>query len=265
MLTSTAVNAVIVGVVGVWLRGRIDQKVERNKQHFEREKMVLSNETQKSIEILKSNIGQLSSLKQKNLDHYHSVSQGVQNKRIEAIQSVWCEYLDIRNSTSPLINFYSLLLPKEYLNEINKIDEEDKLRLKTIEETYLPNGLDTLPSLYKLEVQRPLLGEIVYFKFRSSILILYRLRYLYSSMVRKKEAILWTEDRLFIDHVNVVFSTDTLTPGEIPLVLDNPLKLLQLFGAIELEINRTIEKVISGDVSAELSMERVKKLNQGYQ
>lgn len=70
---------------------------------------------------------------------------------------------------------------------------------------------------------------------------------------------------MFIDHVNVVFSTDTLTPGEIPLVLDNPLKLLQLFGAIELEINRTIEKVISGDVSAELSMERVKKLNQGYQ
>ncbi|QSF43298.1 hypothetical protein [Paenibacillus tianjinensis] len=226
--------------------------------------MVLSNETQKNIEVLKSNISQLNSLKQKNLDHYHSVSQSIQNKRIEAIQNVWLEYLDIRKYVSPLINLFTILLPKEYLNIINKLHEEDKLRLKSLDERVVPNGLDTTPFLYNLEIQRPLLGEVIYFKFRSSILILYRLRLMYSDMVKKSEIYLWNEDSLLLDHVDVVFSTDTLSLGEVPLILDSPLKLLQLIGAIELELNRTIERVISGEVSAELSLERVKKLNQGY-
>ncbi|MEK4451266.1 hypothetical protein [Paenibacillus sp. FSL L8-0506] len=264
LLTSTVVSAVFTGVVSVLIKGRLDRKLEKNKQQYEKEKLIFSTETQKNIEKLKSDFNQLSSLKQKNLEYYHSMNQNVQSKRVSAIETVWCEYLDLRKYVSPLINFFSIVLPKEYFNIIEKLEMEDKLLLKSLDDRVIPSGLDTTPFLYNLEIQRPFLGEIIYFKFRSSILILYRLRLMYFDMVKKKNLYFWNEDTLILDHIDVVFSTDTLSIGETPLSLDSPLKLLQLIGAIELELNRTIDRVISGEVGAELSLERLKKLNQGY-
>jgi hypothetical protein len=268
LLTSTVISGVVSGIIGVMIKGHLDRKLEKDKQSFEKDKMVELAKTQKDVEILKSEVGQLNALKQKNLEYYHSMQQVAQSKRIAAIESMWNEYLDLRRFASPIINFYSILVPTEYLNIIAEIDLKDAFYIKSLNDRELPNSLDTVPLLFNLETQRPFLGELLYYKFRSSMIILIRLRIMFSNMLKKKNLYLWNEDKLLIDHLLVVFSTDTLSlswdnPSHINK--GNPRELISTMGAVENELNKTIDSIISGEVSANLSLERVKKLNQGYQ
>jgi hypothetical protein len=263
LLTSTVISAIITGIISVTLKGWLDQKLEINRQIFEKDKMNFSVATQKELEKLKSSVNQVNNLLQKNLEHYHSVNQIVHNKKIEAIDVVWNEYLLIRQHVSPIINFFSLLAPTEYMNFIDELEEKDPLNLKSVNDKEVPSGLDTVP-LINLEKQRIYLGEVIYYKFRSSIIVLLRLWLIYNGILKKKTVYLWNEDQLLIDHLSVVFSDDTLTLRELPVNLDNPLNLLSVIAAMELELNKVIERVILGEVSADLSLKRLEKLNRGF-
>lgn len=264
ILTSTVISAVFTSVAGVLIKGRLDQKLEKDKQKFEREKIINLAETQKDIEFLKSEVGQLNTLKQKNLEYYHSMHQFAQSKRVEAIESIWNEYLDQRIFTSPILNFYSVLVPSEYLNVINDIEKKDVFNIKSLNDRDLPRNLDTVPLLFILETKRPFLGELLYYKFRSSIIVLMRIRLMFSDMINKKVIYMWNEDNLLLDHVQVAFSTNTINLDTIPINVSNPISLILTMNSIELELNRAIESVVSGEVGANLSLERVKKLNQGF-
>ncbi|MGR6760371.1 hypothetical protein ACU1JV_00815 [Paenibacillus sp. T2-29] len=266
LLTSTVVSAIITTVVGNSLKHRFDKKLEENKVTFERERLDLTHQMHKELEVLKSNIGHLSILNQKNIEHFQTLNQVIQTNRIEALKIVWSEYLGIRIGMSPVLNFFSIFLPEEYLNIIDKINESDRLGLRTISdsESNLLNGIDTVPILRMLEEQRPFLGELMYYKFRSSIVIQFRLKLMYLKMVKKRELYNWCEDILIMEHLKVVFSLDTISEGQIPINLDSPLKLLSVTGLVEFELNKTMDSVLSGEISANISLERAKKLSNGY-
>lgn len=261
LLTGTVVSAFVTSVVGGFLKYNFDRKFEKTKVEFERERMKSNYLMQKDVEILKNNISQINVLNQKNIEHFQAINQIIQSKRTEALEAVWAEYLDIRIYLSPIINFFSICLPEEYLRILDELNERDRLNLKAIENREIPKGLDSLPLMLKLEERRPYLGELMYFKFRSSILFLLRIRLMYEDMRKKKEMYIWCNDSLALDHLAVIFSQDAISEGNIPIDLDHPTKLLTIVGLIEFELNKTMEQVISGEVSANISLERAKKLS----
>nr|WP_156736367.1 hypothetical protein [Mycobacterium sp. E3298] len=264
LLTSAVVSASITGVIGVLIKGSIDRRLESNKQNFEKEKLSYTASTQTQIEKLKLEISQLNALKQKNLEHFHAMSQVVQNRRIQAIEIAWHEYIDTRKYVAPIINFFSIIKQSEYFSVLNNLDDKDYLNLKSIDERSSPRGLDTTSLTENLVTQRPFLGEDAYFKIRSALMILLRLRLMYQDMVNKKENYLWIQDDLLIGHVHVIFSEDNFSRVVMPMELNNPHVLLDLINSIELELSNTLEAIISGETSANLSLERVELLNKGY-
>jgi hypothetical protein len=261
LLTSTVISAIFTGVIGILIKGGLDRKLEKDKQRFEKEKMISLAETQKDIEFLKSEVGQLNTIKQKNLDYYHSINQFAQSRRVESIQGIWSEYLDLRRFTSPIINFYCVLIPSEYLTCIEEIETKNTFDLNSLNERELPVNFDTVPLLFNLEISRPFIGELLYYKFRSSFIILMRLRMKFTEMTKKKTIYMWHEDGLLLEHIQTVFMSDTLK--QVPADINNPASLITLMSMIEYELNIAIGSVVSGEVSADLSLERVKRLNKG--
>ncbi|MFS0855200.1 hypothetical protein [Paenibacillus taichungensis] len=264
LLTSIVVNGIITVTISSLFKYKFDKKLDAQKFTFEKERLDINHQMQKELEFLKSEIGHVSILNQKNIEHFQSLNQAVQSRKIEALETVWNLYLNIRISISPILNLFSIYLPNEYLNKINKIHENDSLGLKSIDNSDDLVRLDTVPLLRKLEEQRPFLGEVMYYKFRSSIVILKRLKLMYLNMLKENTTYNWCDDTLLIDHFKVVFSTDTISEGHIPFSLDSPLKLLSVIGLVEFEITKTMDGVLSGEVIADISLERAMRLYNGF-
>lgn len=269
VLTSTVISALITTIIGSILKGRFDRRLESDKQNFEKEKAKTQMVTQRELEYLKNEISQISLTQQKNLDYFHASQQVSLSKRVEAINSAWTNYLDLRVFMSPLINFYSILLPDEYLLVFENEPEKDHFNLKSLDEREFIFSMDVIPQLLELESRRPLLGEVIYIKLKSAFLFLLRLRYIFETMKRKNEVQYWHTDLLMIDHIKVVLSDKNIDVNNVDIssFLNSPINLGLVISLLEREINQMIGKVITGEESANLSLERadrLKLMNKGY-
>lgn len=264
LLTSTVVSTLI----SVILKWRFDYKLELQKQRLDLDRIKNQSEAQKEIEVLKNQIAQINTMQQKNLDYYHMSQQASQSKRIEAIDFVWKKYLDERIFSSPIVNFFSILLPMEYLEVMNE-DKESGLNLNSLGQRPFVASMDTITTMPELEENRPFLGEVLYYKFRSAFCVLYRLRYQVEIMKKKQVVYLWKQDGLLVEHLEVIFTDNNINMSvvEIITMIENSFNLQQAMGLIEREINGAIGKVISGEENANLSLEwaeKLRKIEKGY-
>ncbi|NQX65677.1 hypothetical protein HQN90_06005 [Paenibacillus alba] len=259
LLTSVTISALVTSVLGSWLKSRFDKALEKHKYELELTKVKVNSEHQKDIEILKSNIAQINDLKKKNLEYYQAIFQVSQSKRLIAIEKVWENYLDIRGYISPIISFYSCLLPKEYLEVYKEKSSKNPFDLQSLDtRTWIPS-FDSIKETVEIEKLRPFLGETLYLKVRSAYYVAIRLVYKFKIEYDNGVEYQWINDELLMGHIEVCLGTDS---SEFQYIKssNNPMYIQHVFGFISNELSKVMNEVISGDLGSKLSLEKTQLL-----
>ncbi|UVI32062.1 hypothetical protein [Paenibacillus spongiae] len=256
--SSVLISAFFTSTIGIWLKSNFDRKLEKQKHQLEITKTNLNAEHQRNIELLKSNVLQMNEMKKKNLEHFQSVSQISQQKRVEHLERMWELYIDVRAAVSPIVSFYGVFLPSEYLDAYK--NRKEKLNLKSLEKITVPRNYDSFAELIEIEKIRPFLGDELYYKMRSAYCVVMRIAVKFQTEFDDNTIYFWNKDELLRSHIEICLD-DKFPDYQMFMENENNPSILQIvLGAIERELNRLMGEVISGERSSNMSMEKTHSL-----
>jgi len=234
---------VITVALSSWIGQRIAQKLNLKWQHeyqseLEGLKLTLLN----NYEILKTSITSFST-------NYHAS----QEKRILGIEIVWGNMLELREYLSPLITFYTVLLPEEY-DEIVFGTKDDPFLLSKLDYKSYKPIIDG--SSYAIEKNRPFLGE--YFWGLYSGYRAFCLRNIFIFLRGKERGGItpWFEDKALLGLVEMVIGKDEISN----INLSNIDSFSRILNLMELKILEEMNKLISGQLASNDNLKQAKKI-----
>lgn len=189
-----------------------------------------------------------------NFSQIHNTSQ---KKRIEAVEILWKNTLEIRELNDSAVFFYNIIPPKEYnkssnnqliKNLINRIPEKEDLAYKIKE----ING--------NVDRYRPFLNEYLwglfslYGSFSTRLSLQLKLSYEYENNDIKK----WYKDEAINTFLNTVFDSKELDSFNF----DSLYTIRMIIDRFEEKILKESSKLISGDFATQESIKQSKKIKK---
>jgi hypothetical protein len=233
--------SVIVGGLSAWAGKLLSERATLNWKQAH----------QKEIEDLKDQIARERLVIDTAIGSFSFGQQKAQEKRLQAIESLWHSVLEVRRACQPAIIFYSILLPSEY----NDLFTNPKLQ-KSFSQLNYESTLGTISASDDLEKQRPYLGETLWYLFYLYKAILGRMTHLLVEGKEKGAISGWGTDNLTKQYLERI-----LTEDQLKQVINNqPDATEKIVSYLESYILEEISLIVSGERSSKESFDYAKKL-----
>lgn len=246
--------AEIVAVLGGWSVITIGVSAFVGKLVSERIFSKWRTDEQRQIETLRSALADNRLLIEASLSSMACGQNETQQKRLSSVERLWAAILELREKFSGTVFFYSILLPSEYMDSINKggalAASVSKLDKDTISKA--------MASSEGLETYRPYLGELLWVKFFVYRAFLGRISYLIVSGKDRGHIIDWREDPGVKQILQNILSKDEFQ--KIITAKQNPSAINWAIQEIEGQILRDINVIITGKSASQESFEIARQL-----
>jgi hypothetical protein len=203
------------------------------------------------LENLKAAINRNQAIISSALNTFASGHNLAQEKRLNALDSMWRCILSIRNFVSPVSTFYSILLSDEYVPAIQK--NKDIFLVSGITDETLNKFLKEIDYI---EVHRPYLGENIWSLFYAYRAFMLRLTYLFIRGKEKNHIEPWHND----NHLIVLLKTSLDEEDLKKINLSQTNSILYGIQLFEQRILIEVNKFINGEYSSEASFKEAKRL-----
>lgn len=234
-------SVLIIGLSS-WVGARLAEKLSLKwKQEY-----------QKEIEFLKAKLSSEHELVKSSMSLFASGHQCSQERRLKAIEIMWEVMIKMRDYVSPLINYYSVLLPGEYNDVFNRKD--DPFLLSSISYESNTNLISEIGEI--IEKQRPFLGEYLWSLFFMYRVFLFRIVFIFIKSKDEGNIIGWYDDKNTLNIVELALSEDERLNNEYKKI--GALKLI--IDSMEQKVLRVSNKIISGEFASESNFNEAKKL-----
>ncbi|QTC41489.1 hypothetical protein I7V34_20970 [Bacillus sp. V3] len=216
----------------------------------ERFKIQWQYETQKEIEGFKALVSSNTEFLKASLASLANEYSTAQERRLVAVENLWNCIILIKKFNSPIINFYSILLPKEYATALRKNTEI--LGVEQISEESL---YDLNLKIDNIEQHRPFIGENLWNLFYLYRAFMVRMCYLFIKGRKEEDIKSWYNDKHLIELANYILG-EKLKSVEVSSISS----LQTIIGLFEQKIITEMEKLISGKTASEISFNEAKKI-----
>jgi hypothetical protein len=203
----------------------------------------------REIEILKGEILTNQTLVNLALNTFSSGHGLSQDKRLSSIEEMWSKALEIRDLASPVLVFYSVLLPEEYNDFIKK----DTFNVGPISNDHIS---DLIKETNNIEMNRPYLGEELWSHFHAYRTFMFRLVTKFTMGRENHSLEPWYQDKPLIDIVN----TSLLKKDVQMLNFKEITALSDTINLLEQRMLFYIGKIITGEYTSESSFNHARNL-----
>jgi hypothetical protein len=241
VLASIGGGVIVLVAILKWLSKIIEEKL----------KLVWQQQNQKEIEIFKAYITNSQDIFKSSLTQFSSGHQCSQEKRLKAIDELWETILAIRSFVGPIVSFYDVLLPKEYMPVLEKDPDAflvSKINLETINEF--------MKRIESIEKQRPYLGEYIWGLFFTYRAFMLRMTFVFQSSKEKGQIIPWYEDKHMLDMLKTSIGKDYVDGRDFSVPTATHYAIAMFEQKILIEVN----KLISGEYASESNYKEAKRL-----
>lgn len=212
-----------------------------------------SNRYQTRIESLKGDIHKNNEIMKSSLSIYSQGYNQAQEKRLAAIEEMWDNVLKIRETSSRIVTFYTIFLPKEYNSKENMYLTSLKEQLPTEEEL-----VNFIASMDELEKKRPYLGEKLWTLFTIYRAFSGRLVLIFRKSVDERNIKQWHQDSGLMQLLEAA-----LTKKEHEEYKINELgqhSLAEAINIIEQKILKEFNNTLTGTYASEESFQQARKI-----
>ncbi|MGG4169254.1 hypothetical protein ABEW00_17565 [Rossellomorea vietnamensis] len=216
----------------------------------DRFKIKWQHENQKDIEGFKALVSSNTEFLKASLASLANEYSSAQERRLIAVENLWNCIIIIRKYNSPIINFYSILLPKEYKTVL--CENKEFLGIERISEDSL---YDLNLEIDNIEKHRPFIGENLWNLFYLYRAFMLRMCYLFIKGRKKEDIKSWSEDKHLIEIANYLLGEKLKT-----VEVSSLSSLQTIIGLFEQKIITEMEKLISGKTASEISFNEAKKI-----
>lgn len=195
ILKQFGVIAIISGIFS-WIFYRISERLN----------LKWKNKYDKEIERIKSGLINENEMYKNSLSLFNSQNQFSQERRLKSIEILWENIIKLRQYGNPLISFYSVLLPSEYNDNIEKI-------MKSLNLQSLSNERSMELSIETdcVEMQRPFLNEELWSLFYTYRAFILRNIYIFLSGVDKGNIKPWYQDSNLVNFLNLSLGNEVVS------------------------------------------------------
>jgi len=209
----------------------------------DRFKIKWQHESQHNIEDFKAEVSRNTEFLKASLASLANEHSTAQERRLIAVENLWECIIQIRKYNSSIVNFYSILLPREYVTVLH--EKKDIFGIEHISEGTL-NDLNI--NIDYIEKHRPFLGGDLWNLFFLYRAFMIRMCYLFIKGRKNVDIKPWYEDNHLVDIAKFILG-NKLESIEVSSISS----LQNILGLFEQKIIMEMEKVISGKSASEIS------------
>lgn len=220
----------------------------------QRKVMKWNDQYQRGVESLKGDIHQSNEIMKSSLNILSQGYNQAQAMRLDAIEEMWSYVLGIREYSSEIITFYTILLPKEY-NEESDYLSSMKMNLSSDKEL-----IRFFSSMDGLEKQRPYLGEKSWALFTVYRAFLGRLVLIFIKGIDKGSITEWHQDSGLMTILETALDEkeyEEYTNAKLGK-MDS---LTEIIYILEQKILNEINRTVSGTYASEENFNQARKIH----
>ncbi len=242
-------TVIITGIV-VYASKIVAKKLSITWQH----------ENNKHIELLKGEIAKYQSLTTNLLSTYSSGFQLAQQNRINAIEKLWDNILIVKSQCSSIALIYGILTEKEIETAYSDTSElANKTRRQFFDKLDIMEYAKNIrESQHQVEKLRLFIGDDLWRFFHLYVTFTGRAIHLLVIDKEKKKTTIWHKDKSLVDALK-----QFLTDPEIKYLLSLKHNSFTICtDLLEQKVINGSNKILTGELAMENSLEQVKKLNE---
>jgi hypothetical protein len=235
-------TVIIVGLV-TWIGKLVAEKVT----------LKWKEQQQKEIETLRSQLARDHIIMETAISSFSSGQRAVQEKKIQATETLWKHVLKIRKICQSVIFFFTILRPSEY-NEVFA-----KPNIKAMVSDVDDSVLDQISSNPEnFESNRPFLGEKLWLLFFIYRAFLGRITFILVNGLKEGKIEDWKKDDGVHSLLKSILSNDQITA----VTVESPNAMHNVITLLEAMLLEEISLIISGSKASKDTFELAKKLGK---
>jgi hypothetical protein len=233
----------IISAISAWIGKLVAEKVTLKwKEQQKKELNKMTHQLASDRLIMESAVSNLS-----------SGQKVAQEKKIQAIEILWKNIIEIRDGLQSAITFYKILLPSEYNDVFTKSNM--RLMISDLNEGQIAQ---TISKTYDTEIYRPYLGEKLWLLFFIYRAFLGRISHILIDGLNKGTIEDWRKDNAVHSLLENVFHDEQMkaVTNESPIAMHNAITLLEAM------ILEEISLIMSGEKASKETFKHAKKVGE---